>query len=32
LNLGLMFFRPIEDGIQVIRVLHGKRNITRRFF
>jgi toxin ParE1/3/4 len=28
----LIFFRPIESGIEVIRVLHGKRNITRRFF
>jgi toxin ParE1/3/4 len=28
----LMFFRPIESGIEVIRVLHGKRNITGRFF
>jgi toxin ParE1/3/4 len=28
----LIFFRPIEDGIQVIRVLHGKRNISGRFF
>jgi toxin ParE1/3/4 len=28
----LIFFRPIHDGIEVIRVLHGKRNITGRFF
>jgi toxin ParE1/3/4 len=28
----LMFFRPIESGIEVIRILHGKRNITGRFF
>jgi toxin ParE1/3/4 len=28
----LMFFRPIQGGIEVIRVLHGKRNITGRFF
>jgi toxin ParE1/3/4 len=28
----LIFFRPIQDGIEVIRVLHGKRNITGRFF
>jgi toxin ParE1/3/4 len=28
----LIFFRPIEGGIEVIRVLHGKRNITGRFF
>lgn len=28
----LIFFRPIESGIEVIGVLHGKRNITGRFF
>ena len=28
----LIFFRPIQGGIEVIRVLHGKRNITGRFF
>jgi toxin ParE1/3/4 len=28
----LIFFRPIENGIEVIRVLHGNRNITGRFF
>jgi toxin ParE1/3/4 len=28
----LLFFRPIQDGIEVIRVLHGKRHITGRFF
>jgi plasmid stabilization system protein ParE len=28
----LIFFRPIQDGIEVIGVLHGKRNITGRFF
>jgi toxin ParE1/3/4 len=28
----LIFFRPIQDRIEVIRVLHGKRNITGRFF
>ena len=28
----LIFFRPIESGIDVIRILHGKRNITGRFF
>ena len=28
----LMFFRPIEGGIDLIRVLHGKRHITGRFF
>ena len=28
----LLFFRPIQDGIEMIRVLHGKRNISGRFF
>jgi toxin ParE1/3/4 len=28
----LIFFRPVQDGIEVIRVLHGKRHITGRFF
>jgi toxin ParE1/3/4 len=28
----LIFFRPVQDGIEVIRVLHGKRYITGRFF
>jgi toxin ParE1/3/4 len=28
----MIFFRPIQDGTEVIRVLHGKRNITGRFF
>jgi toxin ParE1/3/4 len=28
----LIFFRPSENGIEVIRILHGKRNITGRFF
>jgi toxin ParE1/3/4 len=28
----LIFFRPIESGLEVIRVLHGKRNISGRFF
>jgi toxin ParE1/3/4 len=28
----LIFFQPIQDGIEVIRVLHGKRHITGRFF
>jgi toxin ParE1/3/4 len=28
----LIFFRPIQDGIEVIRVLHGKRDIMGRFF
>ena len=28
----LIFFQPIQDGVEVIRVLHGERNITGRFF
>jgi toxin ParE1/3/4 len=28
----LIFFRPVQDGIEVIRILHGKRNITGRLF
>lgn len=27
----LIFYRPIEDGIEVIRVLHGARDIARIF-
>lgn len=27
----LIFYRPIENGIQVIRVLHGARDIERIF-
>jgi len=25
----LIFYRPIEDGIEVIRVLHGAREIEQ---
>lgn len=28
----LMFFRPVQDGMEVIRVLHGKRHLTGRCF
>ena len=28
----LIFYRPIEEGIQLIRVLHGARDITPEFF
>jgi toxin ParE1/3/4 len=28
----LMFYRPIADGIQLIRVVHGARDITPEFF
>lgn len=24
----LIFYRPIEDGIEIIRVLHGARNVA----
>ena len=27
----LIFYRPIEDGIEVLRVLHGARNLRRLF-
>jgi toxin ParE1/3/4 len=28
----LIFYRPIDDGVEIVRVLHGKRNITQEFF
>jgi toxin ParE1/3/4 len=28
----LIFYRPIEDGIQLIRVIHGARDITPEYF
>jgi len=28
----LLFYRPIEDGIQLIRVVHGARDITPEYF
>ena len=28
----LIFYRPLEDGIQLIRLLHGARDITPEFF
>jgi toxin ParE1/3/4 len=28
----LIFYRPIDDGIQLIRVLHGARDITPEHF
>ena len=28
----LIFYRPGEDGIEVVRVLHGRRRIMRDFF
>jgi toxin ParE1/3/4 len=28
----LIFYRPLEDGIQLIRLLHGARDITPELF
>ena len=28
----LIFYRPMDDGVEIVRVLHGRRNITRGFF
>lgn len=28
----LIFYRPVEDGIQLIRVIHGARDITPEYF
>src|SRR4051812_16771007 len=28
----LIFYRPIEDGIEVARILHGARDISADFF
>jgi toxin ParE1/3/4 len=28
----LIFYRPLEDGVGVIRVLHGARDISAEFF
>ena len=28
----LIFYRPVEDGIQLIRLLHGAREITPDYF
>jgi toxin ParE1/3/4 len=28
----LIFYRPIESGIELIRVLHGAREITPEYF
>lgn len=28
----LIFYRPIKDGIELIRVLHGSRDITPEYF
>jgi toxin ParE1/3/4 len=28
----LIFYRPLEDGIEIVRMLHGARDITAEFF
>lgn len=28
----LIFYRPIDDGVEIMRVLHGRRRISRDFF
>jgi toxin ParE1/3/4 len=28
----LIFYRPVEDGIEIVRVLHGSRHISRDLF
>ncbi|MEI6278594.1 MAG: type II toxin-antitoxin system RelE/ParE family toxin [Verrucomicrobiae bacterium] len=28
----LVFYRPIEDGIELIRIVHGARDITPEYF
>jgi toxin ParE1/3/4 len=28
----LIFYRPMDDGVEIVRVLHGKRNITKDSF
>jgi toxin ParE1/3/4 len=28
----VLFYRPLENGIELIRVLHGSMDITARFF
>lgn len=28
----LIFYRPVEDGVEIIRVLHGARDIEAIFF
>jgi toxin ParE1/3/4 len=27
----LIFYRPVEDGIELVRVLHGRRELKRHF-
>jgi toxin ParE1/3/4 len=28
----LIFYRPLPDGIEIVRLLHGARDITAAFF
>lgn len=28
----LIFYHPIEDGVEIVRVLHGRQRITSDFF
>jgi toxin ParE1/3/4 len=28
----LIFYRPIADGIEIMRVLHGRRDIQQAYF
>ena len=28
----LVFYRPLEDGVEIVRLLHGARDITAEFF
>ena len=28
----LVFYRPAQDGIEIVRLLHGARDITAEFF
>ena len=28
----LVFYRPAKDGIEIVRILHGARDITAEFF
>ena len=28
----LVFYRPIKDGVEIARILHGARDITAEFF
>jgi toxin ParE1/3/4 len=28
----LIFYRPIEDGVEIVRILHSARDVTAEFF